>query len=570
MPKGGTAKTGSSSSGGPGVASTTKTKSKILECIAQMPKLTQSNWSAWKRALEIIAYNEGWEREILDMKFEEKAEWDGNEEADDTISAARRVAFSVQRLSVSDDLKHLTVQVRIGDSRGMFKKLSGRFMRMTQGGIAALYSEFINYTQEQSGFSVEKYASTLLEKAEMLRSLGRNISANELVAALFKGILKPEFIAVITVLSMQPATVCTWDASIEAITNFALDHGCIDSRRGGNTKPVTNLTMKGGALSAAEKKKKPCRFHKMPAGCKFGDACSFSHAGPAASGHANSQRASNNSRPKGANPNNYPKGSCYECGSKDHIRPKCPKLKEKSESKDGNQPASEEKPARSFMMAVQPDQRPNQPIHVAATTSHAHALAQTLPHWQRDLMRWTLIIDSACTLHMCPVLCAFIQSTLEACNIDVVVGNGVTETCTLRGSFMVYPHGKDAFVVKNALYAPKCPYTILSEAAFIRARCSIEKFWWGNFRISFCDEKKNSDPEEILRGCLDDSDDLFHVSAELKRIRSVHALSIQHQADPFKDFTLDEMKNGLFLDPRQNLPQPLNEVVSIGDPLLTR
>jgi hypothetical protein len=154
----------------------------------------------------------------------------------------------------------------------------------------------------------------------------------ELVSIFMKGLLSPEFDAIKLYISMMKISLKKdYLEIVDSVINFAQDQGLMDLKRGAGANARMMLMQDRARHPNAHKKDKkdtPCRFFARGT-CTKGKGCDFSHSKPSTT-------------TEGKTDKKFLKGSCYNCGDKTHIRPKCPLLKKEKEGVEG-QP-------RNFMM----------------------------------------------------------------------------------------------------------------------------------------------------------------------------------------------------------------------------
>ena len=205
----------------------------------QLPTLTANNYHEWKQSLDDLNYFAQWDDSVLDLQDKINTPWDGIEESSDTIAKQRRMAYAVLRMKLHPDLRHLLTGLRPGDSRGIYSRISTRFLSLTTGAIQALAEELNGFTMESSGLPIEKFGYMITQKHRMLLKVKKK-QANEqtesdAIGFLLNGVLKPEFNSISIYLKMQPQDkLSDYSAVFRQLLNFAADNNLLNLKRGKN------------------------------------------------------------------------------------------------------------------------------------------------------------------------------------------------------------------------------------------------------------------------------------------------------------------------------------------------
>ena len=117
-----------------GAPSTSKDLGKRVTVFSkQLIMLTAENFYQWDKSLKNVIYSAKWKKGIIDLAQENNVPWDGQEESDDEDCEARRDAYDVMRMRVCDKLQYMIEDLRAGDARELYARLSKRFTVATTG-----------------------------------------------------------------------------------------------------------------------------------------------------------------------------------------------------------------------------------------------------------------------------------------------------------------------------------------------------------------------------------------------------------------------------------------------------
>ena len=475
-------------------------------------KLTDSNFFTWFERLRQLIYFANWDDDCLDVDQARPA-WDGREEQDDEVCRNRRDACAVLRMCLDDGpMEHLLVATRPGDARGIYKKIHNRFCMLTHGATEALRNEINTYTQVNTGLTIEKFMSKLVEKQSLFFRITKNTSdptaGSKLPGILMAGTLRPEFSGVCLMLSMQPVDTLTWEYVKKALLNFAIDHGLMNLSRKGRSLLMNNS--KNNANT--NKSTTPCRNFQKNGDCWRGDDCRFSHSATTSgttSTSSKQRKQQNKEGGEGKKKPKFKKGTCYNCGDPSHMRPACPTLPKKGEKSGGGAEEEGGPPlVRNFMLSAIPAPQPRK-----ATIGRdvMKGIALYSPSKQNSAPR---VFDNAATEFMCPDMSYFIPGTVVTCSFIIGIGDGTSDMEShLKGDVYVQPENLPHFRLTEVLYVPKCPFFIFSWRKFDAKGCSALGYN-GEWTINQLDRERRL-VATIFTATLTTSDNLYHVNATI-------------------------------------------------------
>ena len=473
-------------------------RSKLNEYAMQLPTLTANNYHEWKQSLDDLNYFAQWDDSVLDLQDKIETPWDGAEESSDTIAKQRRMAYAVLRMKLHPDLRHLLTGLRPGDSRGIYSRISTRFLSLTTGAIQALAEELNGFTMESSGLPIEKFGYMITQKHRMLLKVNfKKKQANEqtesdAIGFLLNGVLKPEFNSISIYLKMQPQDkLSDYSAVFRQLLNFAADNNLLNLKRG-----------KKLFLAKTSKPQEKCRMY-LQGNCKRGAKCKYEHT----RGLEGSQKKENKDKP------DTKKIICYNCQVEGHKRPQCPKLKSDTASKAAPAAPAE---VKQFMIKVTETQTPHQGPGEAP--SDAILQINNAEINKRDDL---FVLDNACTHHITPWDDMYLPGTIEACSFNLEIGDGTNTTyISKKGQVLLQPLEKELppFRLANVLHAQSCPYFMLSQRCFDAGGCSINTFQ-GCVTVSFVGSANTEESAVVLLATLQPRDKLYHDN--LKTLRQL-------------------------------------------------
>ena len=300
-----------------------KPTNEVVDKLKSLIPPLKDDFVEWKAALVNVSVMEEWGESVLDLSFDHD-EWDGVEEWNPVAKQQRMVAYQLMRLRLPEQLKYLASdgEVKMGDSRGLYKRIYDRFMYCTVGSLSAFDKKTRSMTMESEGVTLEKFQALLQQRVQLLRSKGKVVTEEEQVGILLDGLL-PEFKDVATPLKLKDAAKLNYLKCFQKVLAFATDHGLTDLKRGKTTTQV-----KGKKYSEEEvqqlfkvwaknkqsnkkesnnnnnskKEKKRCRHYDKTRSCPYGDKCKFAHVDE---GEKKQEKKFTG------------KGVCWNCGEKD-------------------------------------------------------------------------------------------------------------------------------------------------------------------------------------------------------------------------------------------------------------
>jgi hypothetical protein len=514
--------------------------STLSDYLKQISILTGSkNFYTWNEELVNLEYYADWPPELLDIAQNEEEDWDPADDESKLEKSQRRQAFSVLRLTMAAHLKHLRTGITPGDCRGFYKKIFNRFCRLTTGAISGLKKELAAFTMVYSGLSVEMYAADLIQKHETLlkvQSIPESASTdNELASLFLNGLLKPEFAAIVTYISMQSVGTINFSNVQKSVTDFAMDNNILELKRG---KAAAIFQISTKVIPQAARK---CRFGKK---CNKGKKCTFMHDASdfdsSSSSLSSYSSGTSSSAEKGERKKSqHPRGTCFQCGSKQHYRDSCPEVASKKvkTGADGE---------RVFMMSTHLISQPDSKLCFAESQNS--------------------IADGAATGHCMPFIRCFLQHTLRRVKIRILIGNGDASLyCYLVGQVHVQPLplSLDSFILDEVMYVPQCPYFVISERIFDDKGCAITKF---NGKISFTLRDDPGEMQTIIKG-QKQCDDLYHLNLTTSCVTNDSEISslVNYCPDPSTVFTTERL-NFCTFDKNSARPQdcPIIDVASVS------
>lgn len=449
-------------------------KSRLMDLKLQMPTLTGKNFIEWNEELRNIEYFGSWDPSIIDIDQDDPDAWDG-EEGNVKSKRDRRDAYAIIRLTIAAEFKHILSGTRPGDAKDCYKRLFNRFCRLTSGAISGLKKELENFSMASSGLSIEVFGSKLQNKHTLLLKIQKKDTNNttdaDLRDLLLQGLLVPEFTPIVIYLQMLPPEELTFKKALQTTINFAQDRGYIDLKRG-----KTMMVKPGG-------KTEVCRYFVKTGKCRYGDKCHRSHP--------NKSSNKNDKGTKNTNPASAPTGvKCFNCGE-NHYKSQCPN---KTQPEEEKYPINE-KSKKQINLMIRSIPKPS-----------------------------SIIIDSACTEHICPSLDAFVPDSIEDHISTMSIGNG-TENLQTSNIGQIKLHSlvqgeTTELILNDVLYAPDCPYSIISERILDDKKCRIVK----EDGVTTVTHKPTN---EVILTAQKRDDELYHVDASIIYPSRSKCLSIQ-------------------------------------------
>jgi hypothetical protein len=176
----------------------------------QLIILNNEKFYQWLKSLSNVIYSAKWSKDTIDITGELPDKWDGNEEADAVEASSKRDAYDVMRMRVTEKLQFMIDDIRPGDAREVFVRLSRRFTVMTMGAVNTLKTKVNSLTMENTNKNVEEfgyYVRTQFERLMMVTSrkdaFVRGDCDREMIAIFTAGLLNPEFDQPTAFLSMS-------------------------------------------------------------------------------------------------------------------------------------------------------------------------------------------------------------------------------------------------------------------------------------------------------------------------------------------------------------------------------
>lgn len=446
-------------------------------------ELTQHNFSTYRECLLSVQFVAGWEKTMIDINQEVQAEWDGDQSRDSQEQISNRAdAFAIMWTKINKDLYHLRTGTIPGDVKGFFRKIYQRFCSLTSGALQTLRVNFGNLSMLSTGYPLERFMSVCSERQDnLLRATGEKYSQQvhepQLCSVIINGLLRPPFQPIQLLLSMKKPSDHKYDELRKVLINFASDNNLLSTRSNVRASQTALL------INTEEKTQEECRNYAKHGKCKFGHKCRYQHK-PRPGPPVPTTDAAKADKKKNNNPNNYPKGSCYNCGEKGHIAPKCPKKKAKSNTdKKKGEDADD---TTVLMMQVQPTVPAcvDQEVQPEKTTLHVPLSEMTRKAWltsnhDNTINRDFFHQDSACTAHLINDMKHFIPGTVEEYHCRVLLGNGeYSAETSFIGRVRIVPADSSLpeFIADKVLYLPNAPTNILSEVIFDKKNLAILRF----------------------------------------------------------------------------------------------
>ena len=275
----------------------------VHQLAPQLIVLTEQNFHQWKLSLIALKYSARWSDNAIDIQRTGVDTWDGTEELSRHEARSRRDSCDVMRLRISPHLQFMIEDIRPGDARGLFLRLSERYSVLTTAAFQTLTKEVNSLTMESTGKRVEEFFYVVQSNHARLMLVTKRPTddsvALEVIGIFLAGLLSPEFDAVKVYLGMGTHEYKrAYHAVVKLVINHAESKGILQLKRG-NVAQVLMLNDKKPSTQHASKAS--CRFFARGT-CNKGKACPYSHSPQ--------DKASTGGGKKKFTKNSFPKGSC--------------------------------------------------------------------------------------------------------------------------------------------------------------------------------------------------------------------------------------------------------------------
>ena len=423
------------------------------------------NFEDWKSSIQDLAYVRSWNNTLLDITA---GDWDGQPGDDAALIAQRKEAYCVMLFSIKQKLRYLIEGHRRGDANGIWKMLHKRFQPTTTSNTGAAISEFWNMSMEKQQVPVDKFIALIRRAAKALASMGKPVTPSDCTSVLLRGLLK-DFHAIRTTLRKQDHN--DFEAIQAEVIAYAEDNKLTTLVHGGRG-PKHQLYYGEAKVNSMQdkpkvQKREVCRNFNRGA-CKWGDKCKRIHV---KSGHKPTAvtKSSSSTSSKMSKAGAHDKLRCWICNLLGHFSRDCPQRPKVSaflSAETDQSKSTEDITTRKTASFYDSD---SDEVALAAIVVSKSVSAFLTRCQSNANSRW--IFDSAATAHICNDIRLFVPASLNPCQASITIGDSRGMAANQFGEVQLTQKVK----LKNVLYAPKCPFSLLSESLFDAAGCKLTK-----------------------------------------------------------------------------------------------
>ena len=401
---------------------------------SKLVTLTLNNFCEFKESMKTIGYARCWPQKFSNPTSLDLLESD-SEYFDKEV---RKEAFLVIYQMISASLLYLVKNIAKGEVLLLWKALYRRFMFVTPQTLKIMKKEW--ETLSMGSLNVDQFISLVCEKADALTMVGVEISDSDRSTALLCG-LDSKFDWVRNHYSTMEEDDFTYDEVCQQALKFASNH---------------HLFRKG-AKESPKDTKRVCYNYNSDKGCNRKN-CPFPHQKiPKEQLAKLKAKRESGWKEKGKDQGKVnfttKEPTCYKCGEKGHISPKCPHkdLIDKSVQQVLKQAKGR--------------------LHVADKGSPKERKKFLFPLFNVSQQSKDLILNSGASQHVVNNSSLLTDARcLSAGECSFTVGNNQALRAEQLGD-LDFGGGK----LQQVYYCPECPLNLISEARLISAGADVVK-----------------------------------------------------------------------------------------------
>ena len=401
---------------------------------SKLVTLTLTNFCEFKESMKTVGYARCWPDKFSNPTSLDLLECD-SEYFDDEV---RKEAFLVIYQMISASLLYLVKNIAKGEVLLLWKALYHRFMFVTPQTLKIMKKEW--ETLSMGSLNVDQFISLVCEKADALTMVGVDIGDFDRSTALLCG-LDSKFDWVRNHYSTKEEDDFTYEEVCRQALKFASNHHLF--RKGSKESPTDT--------------KRVCYNYNSDKGCSRKN-CPFPHKKiPKEQLAKLKAKRESGWKDKGKDQGKVnftaKEPTCYKCGEKGHISPKCPHkdLIDKSVQQVLKQAKGR--------------------LHVADKGSPKERKKFLFPLFNVSQQSKDLILDSGASQHVVNNSSLLTDAKfLSAGECSFTVGNNQALRAEQLGD-LDFGGGK----LQEVYYCPECPLNLISEARLISAGADVVK-----------------------------------------------------------------------------------------------
>ena len=143
-----------SSSSSSGKSNAEDDRNSVNQIIKQTPILTESNFSEWKRSIQIVKFVRGWSDEVFAPSQDQS-----KEDPSDPVFHHRLILWQVLNLTTRGNFNYLTEQLPLGDAVKAWHQVSNHFERRNAQFARDLTAKFFNLLMTSTGLALKQFAN---------------------------------------------------------------------------------------------------------------------------------------------------------------------------------------------------------------------------------------------------------------------------------------------------------------------------------------------------------------------------------------------------------------------------
>ena len=310
-----------------------------------LPQLAEVGYDGWIKALQLIAYNDGW----YDPDAEDASEhWEPSDFDpslhDKKSKRDRKLCFTIMYKQCKG-LEYLFEGVKLGDAVGAYKHITRVYNRSTTAAYIEAQAAFTASNMAVDHVDLNEFIALINARAKRLNAMGGAVTERQKCAVLLKGLLT-EFEVIKTLIEVKPISTLTYEGNGDALIDFAVSK-CIMNLKNGGPRGAKTFTVLASGDGKHSEHNHSCRNWDNMSVCSYGDKCKFEHNGKGGGGGNGPDIAAMRQQRNGKGGGKGGKGGrrgerdsgivCSYCSKPNHTEAECFSKKNK---KNGLSPAT--------------------------------------------------------------------------------------------------------------------------------------------------------------------------------------------------------------------------------------
>ena len=129
-------------------------RNSVNQIVLQVPLLTESNFSEWKRSILIVKFVRGWSDEVFASSQDQS-----KDDPTDPVIRGRLIFWQVLNITTRRTYGYITEQLPLGDVGKAWHQITSHFERRNPQFVRTLTAKFFALSMTSTGLALKQFAN---------------------------------------------------------------------------------------------------------------------------------------------------------------------------------------------------------------------------------------------------------------------------------------------------------------------------------------------------------------------------------------------------------------------------